>query len=486
MKAKFMQYFEIFICVSALLIASGCIAEKETASTTHSLQPKTVENRVVEKKSDSYSTLADLTDAFCQDLFQDVGLQKIYLDRSNIKDVSTGDVANFSGYLEQEIDSSCSSKGFTLVYEVDEADYMIGALYRRYGDDLRVFFKYHPQDMSTKKSIDYLVGKRYLPPDSFTNSMKYKARKLAREIAKGQDGKKIYVKPVVEGNNRYVTDFSKAFTARVKNEIVQENKDVIVVDYQATRSIKKTKKTSDLAQSDIAATGADTALSGEYFVEGEIVAIHLTLKSQKDGRIINTAGIDIAKEDISSKLEDSEVKNLAVVADLKEEKMQDKIKLSTTRGSEYPIYQNGEKIIFTMQVSEPLYVYLYNFNPAGELTLLYPFEKNSRQAQLLPGRLYTIPSENDEYDLVVEPPFGKEMLKIFAARSPVPFPQISLLANEQRSRSIGVKRKQEQAKIAGAGRIIHPNDLVDYYRGKGAAMGMEIYEEGFILETRRY
>jgi hypothetical protein len=282
-----------------------------------------------------------------------------------------------------------------------------------------------------------------------------------------------------------VTDFSKAFTARVQAEIVREYKDVEVISWSKTRSIKKVEKAANLPQSDIEATGADSALSGEYFIEGDIVAVHLTLKSQKDGRILNASDIDIAKEDISSNLEDKEAETLAIVADVKEEVAQEMVKFSTTRGSEYPMYADKEKIVFTLQVREPLYVYLYNFNSAGELSLLFPFEEKADAARLSPGRLYRIPSPEDAYELIVEPPFGREMLKLFACRRPIPFPEITLLEKGGKSRSIGVKRKQEQAKIASSGRVVHPNDLVDYYRGKGHQLGVELYEDGFVLETHR-
>ncbi len=491
MKGNMRHIFEICILVSVITIGGGCVAEKNTTQVSAAMKPAAPAS--VPKKQDShsalYSTLSELTDKFCDDLYKDIGDKKIYLDRGNILDVSSNDVSNFSGYLEQEIDSSCSLKGFTLVYDLGDADFLIGALYRRYKDDLRVFLKYHPVDMSSKKSLDYRIAKKVLPPDSFTNSMKYKAKKLAKQIVKGQEGKKIYVKPVVEGNDLYVSPFSKAFTARVRNEMVRE-KDVEVIDWTVTRSIKKVKKTADLSSSDVAATGASIVLSGEYFVQGEIVAVSLTLKDQKDGRLLNTADIDIAKEDISSRLEDEEAQVLATFADIKEEPYQGMVKLSTTRGSEHPTYRNKEKIIFTMQVKEPLYVHLYNFNPAGELSLLYPFDQRSQQAKLLPDRVYTIPSASDDYDLIVEPPFGKEGLKLFASRQPIPIPQITLRQQnlgQQRGvkRSIGVKRKQHQTKVASSRRIVHPNDLVDYYRGKARQMGGDVYEDSFILETTR-
>lgn len=493
MKGTTSCFLRTCLVLMAVLIGSGCVAKSGGNQGAQPLQasaPATQEKSSTStynaKKTGKsrYSTLAELTDDLCDDLYKDIGEKKIFLDRENILDASENDVSNFSGYLEQEIDSSCSLKGFSLVYDLDDADFLIGVLYRRYRDDLRVFLKYHPVDMSSKKSLDYRISKSVIPPDSFTNSMKYKARKLARQIAKGQDGKKIYVKPVVEGNNLYVSDFSKAFTARVKNEIVREYREVIVIDYRSTRSIKKMKKTGNLADADVAATGADIILSGQYFLEGDIVAVHLNLQSREDGRLLNSAGIDIAREDISSRLEDKEAEVLATVVDLKEETYQEMVKLSTTRGSDYPIYKNGEKIVFTMQTREPLYVYLYNCDPAGEITMLYPFEKRAQQSSLLSNKVYKIPPSNS-YEFIVEPPFGREGLKLFAARHPIPFPVIAISDKRARKRSIGVRRKNQQVRIANAQRISHQNDLVDYYRGIGRQMGMKIFEDSFILETRR-
>ncbi len=484
MKGNILRFFKICIFISVVFVGSGCVAKKSTPQSNSVLQPTSPSPVVPQRNGVVYSSLAELTDTFCDDLYADIGEKKIYLDRENILDASENDVSNFSGYLEQEVDSSCSLKGLTWVYDLDNADFLIGALYRRYKYDLRVFLKYHPVDMSSKKTLDYRIAKKMLPPDSFS-SMKYKAKKLARAIATGQEGKKLYIKPVVEGNDLYVSDFSKAFTARVKNEIVREYKDVVVIDWKATRSIKKVRKTDSLAGSDVANTGASTVLSGKYFIEGDVVAVHMTIENQADGRLINSAAVDIAKEDISSRLEDEDAEVLATFADFKAEANQEMVKLSTNRGSEYPIYRNGEKIVFTMQVREPLYVYLYNFNPAGELSLLYPFEENVRPSKLLPNRMYTIPSAADNFELVVEPPYGKEGLKLFASKRPIPFPRIALKQINVGKRSIGVIRKQQQTNVASSGRVLRPNDLVDYYRGKGQRLGVEIYEDSFILETRR-
>lgn len=376
-----------------------------------------------------------------------------------------------------------------MVNDIADASYLLSAFYSVRSRDLRISFKYK-EGMTSHKSLNYSIARKAVPSDSFSNPLKYKAKKLAREIAKDQEGKTIYVKPVIDGNSHHVTEFSRSFAATLQSEIVSEHRDIKVVDYQAersvaqTRAISKRKKSGTLSSSDVTVTGADASLEGKYYLQGDSVDVHLTLKNHKDNSLVNAASITIDSSFIRVKLKDENLEKMAVIADTKNEEPQEKIKLSTTRGSDYPIYFDGERIVFTLQVREPLFVYLYNFDPARRVDLLYPYD-NRQHAQLRPGNVYTIPAESDNYEMVVEAPYGLEGLKLFASKRKIPYPEISLRSNEKRTRAIKKQKKRQEDIAASSGRILHPNELVDYYRGQARRLGVQLYEQSFSLETRR-
>ncbi len=486
-------------CLTLLFLTSGCVANKETSSTLQGVQPPPPppdHTKKVTSQKPYYFALSDLTDAFCTDLLKKLGPQAIYLDRGAIKDVTTGDMANFSRYLEQELDSSCSKKGFTHVYDPGEADYLLGAVFQRYRQDMRVFFKFHSTDSTIRKSLDYQISQDRLPKDSFKENLKHKAYILAQQFGADQANRRIYIKPVVEGTQLYVSDFSKAFTERIKGELIRSYKGITIIDEKVIKETlsstddlkKKVKNVKNLAESDAELTNADTILAGKYFIEGEIVVIHMNMNSL-DGRILNSAEVEIKKKYIYSRLKNIKNEKLASLADIKTEKIQSQVSISTNKGGDYPVYHNDEKIIFHMQVAKPLYVYLYNINSRGEVVMLFPFTRNSRQQKLIPGYLYTIPSENDDYEMVVEPPFGVDAVKIFASTQRIPIPEFSTRIasrgyTSSGTRAIGVRRKNAQEGLAYTTRI-NPRDLVDYYRGKAAGMGIEIFEDSFLLETTR-
>jgi len=473
------------------------VADKNVGTGASSLQPPST--GMVQKPIRSPSgflALSELTDQFCADLLTQTGPAMVYLDRAAIKDLSTGDVANFSRYLEQELDSSCSEKGFVHVYDPAEADYLLGAVFQQYQQRMRIFLKYHHTDSPTRKSLDYEIESNRLPEDSFKENLKNKAHVLALQLTNNQKDKRVYLKPVLEGTELYVSDFSKSFTERIKNELVRAHAGLTIIDetvikdkLSRTRALKKKAGTvKNLSEADAELTGAEAILSGKYFIEGDLVVVHMNM-TNLDGRLLNTAQVEIKRKYIHSHLRNEKKEVLAKIADKKTEQHKGQVHISTSRGGDYPIYHNGENMVFHIQVAEPLYVYLYDIDSQGKVSLLYPFTHNARQSRLQPGVLYTIPSDDDDFVLEVEYPFGNDAVKVFASAQPLPIPGFSPMLQTRGftrsgTRAIGVKRKEAQQLLAKTSRI-NPRDLVDYYRGKAERAGILLYEDSFMLETRR-
>jgi len=441
-----------------------------------------------------FSNLSELTDKFSNELSKEVPAKKIYLDRTSMRDIATNDLFNFSSYLQHELESSLSERHFLLVYDPSEADYLIGATYRRDGKKVKVFFKYHKADGSGRKSRDYEIEISKLPKDSFKETIKSKAYKLAAIIISDQTNLRVYIKPIVEGNNRYVSDFSNSFTSRVKSEIVRLYRGIEVIDEKPiyerlsnSRGItKKAKEVKNLNTSDAFFADANSVLEGQYFVAGETVTVDLFLKDL-NGKVLNSSTVDIERSLIKTSLENSEARMLSDLADVSSEKGGSEVKISTTKGGDYPVYYKGEKIKFHIQVAAPLYVYIYDINSKGEVSLLYPYERRGVQQKLMPARLYTIPSETDNFEFEVEPPFGMDAVKIFATTMELRVPQltrsVATRSYDGNKRAIVKKRKEIQKELSRM-ESINPKDLVDYYRGVVENFGVKLYEDSLMLETR--
>ncbi len=84
---------------------------------------------ILQKKADfvwfdsNFQNLSQMTDRFAEHLSKEVTGRKVYLDRTTIRDMLSGCVINFSTYLQNELESSLSRKGFSIVYEPDKAYY---------------------------------------------------------------------------------------------------------------------------------------------------------------------------------------------------------------------------------------------------------------------------------------------------------------------------------------------------------------------------
>ncbi len=79
------------------------------------------------------------------------------------------------------------------------------------------------------------------------------------------------------------------------------------------------------------------------------------------------------------------------------------------KGGNTPVYYVGEQIYISFQVDKDSYVTVYDVDSTGNVNVLFP---NPYHTDNLArgGRIYTLPSTNYEYDLVIQGPTGKEIL----------------------------------------------------------------------------
>lgn len=485
------------IVLAIILFTSGCTATKAN-TVSHSPKAETVATlapvRTTEPKVSKFTSLSELTDKFANDFAkQSRGKQKVFLDRASIREANSNDVANLSATLENELVASLSNH-FQLVYEPEDADYLLVAVFQASGDMLRIFFKYHNVDLSGAKSMDYSIERRHLPDGSLEVNLRSKAAQLAADIIGNEHGRKVYIQPVELGSCSCVSDFSRAFSSLLKTEIVRMYRTVEVIDEKPvkarlsnTRSIKKKAKTVEkLETSDAYFADADAVLEGSYFVNGNTVTVSLMLKDLQ-GHVLNSSSVDIHRQLIHTRLNNQEAEKLADYADKTSEDSKGQVMISTNRGSSQPIYYGGETMTFHIQVASPMYVYVYSITTEGEVELLYPYAADGMHHMLYSGELYTIPAPDDDFELEVEAPYGMDAVKIFASPVKLPLPrmnsQVASRSYRGRVRAITKKRKDIQNQLAGS-TAINPKDLVDYYRGLKQRFRTEIVEDTLVVETR--
>ncbi len=472
------------------LLISGCVAEKAAISSDVAIKSNNTRTA-----ASGYMQLSELTDRFATELASEVVERNIYLDRANIRYVNTRDVANLSSYLQNDMEASLSQAGFNLQIMPTEADLLLGATFQKYGEQLKIFFKYHSLDYSVNKTKDYSIKRERLPEDSLEENLNSKAYQLAANIIDDDLERKIYIKPLESSSCDCVGQFSRFFTNLLKADIVQMHRQVVVIDEKPvkkklsnTRALeRKVREVENLETSDAYFAGADSVLEGNYAVNGDQVLISLFLKGL-NGQILGSTTVDVAREIIKMPLEDKTASEFSELTDRKNENSGGKIKLSTSRGGDSPVFYNEEVIQFYVHTREPLFTYLYTIDSKKEVTLLYPLDGRNGRNRIYPGSLVTVPGPDDDYELVAEAPFGMDAVKVFASMTELPIPtlnrSVATRSYTRGSRAIGVHRQNAQQQLATQS-VINPDDLVDYYKGLGERFGINIYEDSFVVETRR-
>ena len=132
-----------------------------------------------------------------------------------------------------------------------------------------------------------------------------------------------------------------------------------------------------------------------------------------------------------------------------------KVELTTTRGEGRPLYHENEHIRFLIRLNRSAWVYLFDLDPKGNATLLYPVDKNGRLARggqcgslPRPGTPIVLPEDGCSYDLVVTEPYGRDRVWAVASKSPLEFP-VDLKGDWAKSDFL-VKRLRNQG-LAGKG-----------------------------------
>lgn len=420
------------------------------------------------------------------------GAKKLYLDKAHVKDAVTGESSNFSAFLVNELESALSAAGFSFADFMEQADLAIGAGYQRDGDRLRIFIKYCPSKDSTGcKTVSAALALEKLPKDSFSESLDSRLKRLVQRVSNNRTGLKVFIAPVVERKGRYASEFSEYVTAKTRSFLVNSGQFEVLEEQPVTRSLSNTrglaakaKQVQNLETSAALFSGADAVLEGYYLEGAGRVTVALTLKNLKGG-VLGSAEESFERAMIPYSTSNPTAGALAEVADVAGQHSQKMVKLNTTKGDRHQVYRAGEKVQFLIQVARPLYVYLYGINAKNEVNLLYP-GPGQVESPLARGLIHTVPVERDNWEIVVEPPFGTDVVKLFAAERPMPVPiitdKVAAKSFSDGTRTL-VRREVIQQELSTQ-KTINGFDLVDYYKGVAAHLGVTLYEDSLFVQTR--
>lgn len=438
-----------------------------------------------------FTKLSDLVTTTARKLALETNAKKVLLYRSDIIDSVTGETCNpFSVYLRDALEAGFSHQGFIMVDDEGDADLRVRASYRRDGALVRVFIKYWWGADDKYNSLAQRIRADRLPMDAFAENLDVKMKCLVGRLLQERRMQKIMVNPLLEANDKYASEFSNFLTLKIKTAITEHGMNELVAEKPARRVIARTrglvaaKKVKNLQTSDAAIAGADAVLEGVYFKSPQGMQLHLELKAM-DGAVLASADGDVEKNLITLSLENPQAKDSAKILDVAGSKNAGKVRVSTTKGGGHSLYYAGQAVQFRLQVAEPLYVYVFTRDAKGATSLLYPYAGDPVR-RLQPNRVYTIPGEQDDWEIQVEPPFGLDTVKVFASEVPLPLPRLdrgvrtrSFVGN---TRALG-RRKKAQTELADMGSI-NPVDLVDYFRGAAFTHGTRLYEDSVFVETQ--
>ncbi|MBI2354026.1 MAG: DUF4384 domain-containing protein [Deltaproteobacteria bacterium] len=447
-----------------------------------------------ETSPSTYATLAEMADAMAGEMkagHAGMGL-KLYLDREDVREDREARCVPFAGMLVNELERAFSRTGF--IFEgrnIDQADYIVTVSYQRTAGKVAVYLKLkgarNDSYRNLKGSYEILLEK--LPPGCFTENLDAKLARLAQKVSRGWNragALSLFVNPVVEARKKYTSPFSEYATRKLKAtladlpllKIIEEKP---ALGKSATRSIEKS---ADLATADALLAGADAVVEGGYLRGGEMLNLSVTIKDLK-GKVLASAEENIPIALIQFSPDNDAAETLAQIADTEHEASGGAVRIATVKGGAYQVFREGEVVSFTLQVTRPLYLYVYDINPGGGVNLLYP-KAGEPETPKLPGMVHVLPEESDTWEIRVESPYGTDAVKVFASDRRLPIPRVS---DQIASRSFvgntrSLVRVDKVQKELASQPVINGRDLVDYYKGVAARSGAKLYESTVYVETR--
>lgn len=168
--------------------------------------------------------------------------------------------------------------------------------------------------------------------------------------------------------------------------------------------------------------GIRLVITGSYWQRSDGTELDVNAVNAATGAIVSSSGITIAG---------SILPNAALVPANYDSSRDDAIITNERSGNDISvnlwvnhadgIYHDGDTLSIFLSANKDVYVELVYVDASGRSLIIFPntYEWNNR---ILTGRVYEIPDQNSVGILKVEPPFGREIIKVYASEKPFPIP----------------------------------------------------------------
>jgi Domain of unknown function (DUF4384)/PEGA domain len=97
-----------------------------------------------------------------------------------------------------------------------------------------------------------------------------------------------------------------------------------------------------------------------------------------------------------------------------------KVSVALNKAGANPLYLEGENLKISVNVNQDAYVYVFNIQSTGAITVLLPNGfPGGQQPFLRAGETRTFPGSGDKYQLNIQAPFGQEKIFALASKNPL-------------------------------------------------------------------
>jgi hypothetical protein len=195
---------------------------------------------------------------------------------------------------------------------------------------------------------------------------------------------------------------------------------------------------------------ADAELTGRGYLRDGSVELAIKVR-KKNGLVLSSARVHLPKDIFPPDLlrtEEQAPPTFSPAPPLEDEDTAETgltVEITTTRGEGQAEYHEGEEIEFLLRVNRPAYVNLFDLDSDGNAVLLYPVDVEPHRLEA--GKLLVLPEDGMPYNLVVGPPFGKDVVWAVASERPLELP--AHLPGEWGRAATLRERLREQGKALG-------------------------------------
>ncbi|MFC1889000.1 DUF4384 domain-containing protein [Thermodesulfobacteriota bacterium] len=185
---------------------------------------------------------------------------------------------------------------------------------------------------------------------------------------------------------------------------------------------------------------ADAVLYGHYREAGERIYITAYLTDLEKGERLATANMEVNRAALDAKqlsLAPARVpENISLPPEMASPEL--KLRLWTDRGNG-GVYREGEKMFVYVQANRACYLRLVYTQADGTNVQIFP-NTSDRENKIEKETVYIFPDQDDALLFEISPPFGAEVLQVFASTEPLP----PLIGDEVQGGLVVLEEQREQ------------------------------------------